>query len=478
MPAEQNNTMVVGVSSITYTPDPDVEVNTISYTSECKSNVIRANIDSTLPFLILPDCICDQFQKYFNLAYDSEQNLYFVNQTAHEGNLRENATVEFKIVGGLTDTGNYTNIKLGYSAFDHQWSSRTGDNGTNYFPIQRSKNGIFTLGRTFLQEAYVVVDYERFNFQVAPARYSDPMPPEDLQVIFNTSYVPPTNNTNMSESSGGLAPGAIAGIVVGIIIAFAIAGLIAFCWWRKRKSKTEAAQKSYEQTQQIDPTLAGQEVKCRRVSELTGSDLPHSPKTPLAGYYSADHKSVPPISEMSPDSPPVELYSPPPESASDVDGGRDYFTAGKPNRRGAQRDRASSGHNTPGTPIAELPGDDAQFYTPGVSPLNSPLHSHGPSDASLSTNIDERLADHKKGATTSMPTHPAETAAADEPIGPKDETQTEATTETTAEQRPSHQRGLSDTTIASDSTAVSQPTPEEQARWASEPASGGRPLSQ
>jgi hypothetical protein len=34
------------------------------------------------------------------------------------------------------------------------------------------------------------------------------------------------------------------------------------------------------------------------------------------------------------------------------------------------------------------------------------------------------------------------------------------------ERRPSHTRGLSDTTIASDSTAVSQPTPDELESWA------------
>lgn len=469
-----NTTLAMGVQSITYAPDQNVDPTTSSFTAQ--TGGFSANIDSTLPYLILPEAICNEFQDKFQLQYNEDQNLYFVNSSAHNQNKQLNAKVTFKIGPGFRNSDNSTNIELPYAAFDQQIGSEIGDNFTNYFPIKRSTNGINTLGRTFLQEAYIIVDYERSSFTVAQAYFSDPMPKADIKTILNTTYVPP-DSTASNNGGGMLAPGAIAGTVVGIVVAFAIAGILAFCWWRKRKTKKEAAQKSYE-TQQIDPTLAGQEVKYRRVSELTGSDLPHSPKTPLAGYYSADHKSVPPISEMSPDSPPVELYSPPPESASDVDGGRDYFTAGKPNRRGAQRDRASSGRNTPGTPIAELPGDDAQFYTPGVSPLNSPLHSRGPSDTSLSTNIDERLADHKKGATTSRPTHPAETAAADEPIGPKDETQTRPTTETTAEQRPSHQRGLSDTTIASDSTAVSQPTPEEQARWASEPASGGRPLSQ
>ncbi|KAF2627451.1 acid protease [Macroventuria anomochaeta] len=472
MPNNKNNTLVVGVPSILYRPDQDVEANQYSFTANTTGG-FRANIDSTLPYLILPDWICDEFQKKFRLTYDNETNFYTVNSSAHNWNAQQNATVTFQLAAGPLNSADLMNIQLPYDAFDLQLSE-TGANGTNYFPIKKSKDGVYILGRTFLQEAYIIVDYERANFTVAPASNPNSLPKEDLKIIYNTTYHP---GAGTPDSDGGLAPGAIAGTVVGIVVAFAIAGIVAFCWWRKRKNKREVGQKHYA-TSQIDPTLAGQEIKHRRVSELTGSDLPSSPKTPLAGYYTADHKSVPPISEMSPDSPPVELYSPPPESASDIDGGRDYFTAGKPHRRGAQRDRASSGHNTPGTPIAELPGDDAQFHTPGtqfdaVSPLNSPLHSRGPSDTSLLTNIDERLADNKKDAT--RPAQSAETGAAVGTVGPKNEVQAETTTEAAAERRPSHQRGLSDTTIASDSTAVSQPTPEEQERWAREPR---RPLSE
>ena len=463
----ENTTLAVGVQSIIYTPDQDVEATFSSFTDI--TGGFSANIDSTLPYLVLPESVCDLFQEKFRLQYDEGRNLYFVNSSAHEWNKQRNAKVSFKIGAGPRGDDKFVNIDLPYAAFDHQIGSETGDNFTDYFPIKKSKDGISTLGRTFLQEAYIIVDYERTNFTVAQAHFSDPPPKPDIKTIFNTTYIP--LETTSASGSGGLGPGAIAGTVVGIVVAFVIAGAIAFCWWRKRKTKEETARKPYE-TSQIDPTLAGQEVKYRRVSELTGSDLPNSPKTPLAGYYSADHKSVPPISEMSPDSPPVELYSPPQESASDVDGGRDYFTTGKPHRRGAQRDPTSSGHNTPGTPIAELPGDERQFYTPGthfdaVSPLSSPLHSRGPSDTSLSTNIDERLAGHKKDAT--RPVHPAETATVDDAMGLKNEAQAEITTEPAAERRPSHQRGLSDTTIASDSTAVSQPTPEEQERWAREP---------
>ena len=465
MPNNQNTTLSVGVPSIVYSPDPNVATAPSSFTTDCGG--FSANIDSTLPYLILPDCICDQFEATYGLTYNSTQNLYFVNSSSHDTNKQQNGTVEFKIAAGPSDSGTYTNNKLGYPAFDHEISSATGENGVNYFPIKKSKNGIYTLGRTFLQEAYIIVDYESSNFTVAPALYTDSTK-QDLRPIYNSSFNP---TPGPASSGGGLGPGAIAGTVVGIVVAFAIAGVLAFCWWKKRKNKKQMEPLPYE-TSQIDPTVAGDQVKIRRISELTGSDLPSSPKSPVGDYYSADHKNFPPISEMSPDSPPVELYSPPADSASDVDS-RDYFTAGKtPHRRGAQRDRASSGYTTPGTPIAELPGDEGQYV---VSPVNSPQPSRGPSDTSLSTNIDQRLADHKKD-TARIST---EAAAADDTVGPKNETQAEANAEPEKERRPSHTRGLSDTTIASESTAVSQPTPEEQERWAREPAlEPRRPLSE
>lgn len=474
MANSRNTTLAIGVPSITYAATPSVGDIPVSFTY--KPGGFLANIDSTIPYLVLPDAICDQFQDRFKLGYDEDLNLYTVNSSSHDYNTQQNATVTFKIGENLQDSDNFASITLPYAAFDQVYSSATGENPVDYFPIKKSKDGIYTLGRTFLQEAYIIVDYERSNFTVAPAKYSIPMPAANIVPIFNTTYTPP-GSTGTSDIGGGLAPGAIAGTVVGIVIAFVVAGIIAFCWWRKRKSKRKA-DGIPQDTAQIDPTMADQEIRYRRVSELTGSDVPTSPKTQFGGYYTADHKSIPPISEMSPDSPPVELYSPPPESASDIDSGHDYFTAGKPHRRGAQRDHASSGHNTPGTPIAELPGDEGQFQASAtrhdtVSPLNSPLQSRGPSDTARSRNIDERLADHKKEATKTE--HPAEVVIAEEAAGSQAEKEPKDITEAAVERRPSHQRGLSDTTIASDSTAVSQPTPEEEERWASEPR---RPLSE
>jgi hypothetical protein len=78
----------------------------------------------------------------------------------------------------------------------------------------------------------------------------------------------------------------------------------------------------------IDTLCAGGELKHRRVSELTGSEPPYPTHAKPRGYYGGDYSAIP---ELSPDSPPAELWSPPADES-----GTDYFVPGpRPRRRGA-----------------------------------------------------------------------------------------------------------------------------------------------
>ncbi|KAF2636304.1 acid protease [Massarina eburnea CBS 473.64] len=467
MASEKNTTLIVGVTSITYRPDQDVEANTESFTA--RSGGFLATIDSTLPYLWLPEAICNFFVDKFQLEYDNKTELYLVDSSAHQNNKQQNATVSFKLGTSAQDSSTtFTTITLPYDAFDLQASYPLSENGTNYFPLKKSPNGMFVLGRTFLQESYIIVDYERLNFTVAPAIYSDPTLEQSLVPIYNKTYTPPTATPTLIPHGGGsLSPGAVAGVVVGVVIALLLAALGGFFWWRKRRADQAAAPPYTEKAQEIDTIAAGTEVKHRRVSELDSeSGGPGSPKPSVGGYYDRDAKDLspfPPISEM--ESPPAELYSPPPMANTPPSDGvvSDYFIAGnRVRRRGATRE--SSGNNTPGTPapIAELPGDDGEYQVGGVhfdkveSPKLSSAHVRGPSDSSLHSNIDEVVARPEPSPERSN-------------IDVKEKAQQtldnvkEEGEDTPPERRPSHARGLSDTT---DDTAVSAMTPEEMEQWA------------
>lgn len=478
MPSAQDNSLVVGVQSILYKTDPAVSTITRSFTSneERPEGGFMAVIDSTIPYLILPNDICGFFAEEFQLTYDEVSRYYLVNDSAHTSNIQRNPTVSFKIgVGDQDSAQDYTNIALPYAAFDSQLSSPKVNQTTRYFPIRHSDGGKSVLGRTFLQEAYLIVDYEHVNFTIARAALDD-VPTSKLVPIFPQDYVPPSLN-NGSGGSQGLAAGGIAGIVVGIVLAFIIAGIAGLVFFKKRRRANK--KDSYHESSEVDATYAGNEVKYRRVSELTGSEL-QSPKGSAAGYYSSDPKAIPPISEMSPESTPAELYSPPADGRDTFD----YLVAGRVRRRGATRDRDSSGNNTPRTPIAELSGE-------GALSLAFNEKDRGPSDISLQTNIDEVIANERSSDTkasaevASSSVKPGEPATATGIAQAKVDASTDANStedeqgqQSTTERRPSHTRDLSDITIQSDSTAVSQPTPGELEHWARSGNQGPRrPMS-
>ncbi|KAL1639581.1 hypothetical protein SLS58_007781 [Diplodia intermedia] len=120
---------------------------------------IVVNIDSTLPYLWLPKEVCDTFQRAFGLSYDENTQLYLVDDTTHSQLKQLNPTVSLTLGDGTTaGTGqnNTVVISLPYAAFDLQASWPLTKNTTNYFPLKRAANSTqYTLGRAFLQEAYV-----------------------------------------------------------------------------------------------------------------------------------------------------------------------------------------------------------------------------------------------------------------------------------------------------------------------------------
>lgn len=460
MPSAQNNSLVVGVNSISYTPDPRVETNTFSLTPNGNEG-FHATIDSTLPYLYLPTSVCDQFEQRFQLTYDQRTNYYFYNSSSNNYNENRNATLNFKIGANLQDSPYFADIKLPWTAFKMDLSLPDMNTTRPYFPLRRSPDGIYMLGRAFLQEAYLVVDYERNTFTVASATFSDPMPDEKLVPIYTKEYKSDSPTPLPKPSGGGISGGAIAGIVIGVVALIAGAVLVSLWWWRKRNPKPPAYKVA-----EIDTMVAGNEVKHRRVSELD-SQPPGSPKSAIAGYYGTrDRKDVSPFPGIS------EMYSPPMESSPAELSDGDYFTVGgKLRRRAATRE--SSTANTPGTspfltPMAELPGDDGmQFNNVDVVARSSSFHSRGPS------NIDEMIsAPSAQPSPAAEENGPVAEAAGNE--NEEDKGKGKAETEGGEQgRRPSqHTRGLSN------ETAVSNPTSEELAQWKSNPHHPERPVSQ
>ena len=197
------------------------------------SGGIMANVDSTVPQIWLPVEACKAFEKAFGLTFDEDSQLYLVSSAQHGRLQRQNTSVTFTL--GTTAAGGQTqNITLPYDSFDLLVQPPTAGvtNNTRYFPLRRAANeSQYTLGRTFLQEAYLIVDWERQNFSISQCEFSANMPSQ-LVPIQSTS--PPS-----SGSSSGKTVGIAVGVVVAILaVAFAI--LVYFLIKRRNRKRRDA----------------------------------------------------------------------------------------------------------------------------------------------------------------------------------------------------------------------------------------------
>ncbi|KAG4434662.1 hypothetical protein IFR05_009867 [Cadophora sp. M221] len=186
---------------------------------------IMTTIDSTIPEIWLPIAACEKFERSFGLQMDNSTGRYLVNDTIHAKLKELNPVLTFKL-GNQTHGGETLNIVLPYSAFDLQVNYPIYPNATNYFPLRRAMNDTqYVIGRTFLQEAYIIVDYERKNFSISQ-RASKGTP----------TYVP-ILSTSHRAGSGGLNRGSKIGIAIGVALGslLLLAGAAVWYWRRSKR---------------------------------------------------------------------------------------------------------------------------------------------------------------------------------------------------------------------------------------------------
>ncbi|KAF1985662.1 acid protease, partial [Aulographum hederae CBS 113979] len=217
---------VVGVISI-------VGMDTLQgYVSFTTSSTFLAAVDSSIPGLWLPESVCDAFEVAFGLSFDSSTELYLVNDTIHERLTILNPSITFKIANNTDNNGRSTNIVLPYAAFDLQASWPIYETATRYFPIRRAANDSqYTLGRTLLQEAYLIVDFERQNFTLAQALF--PQPDAEPEIVSIES--PGNVSVNRSAAPHKLKTGVLIGIAVGAAIVLLCILVLAWYFWQRRR---------------------------------------------------------------------------------------------------------------------------------------------------------------------------------------------------------------------------------------------------
>lgn len=240
---DQTRDLTVGIQAITYDG---------TQTTPLLSSGILALIDSTVSQMWLPKDACALFQNSFGLIYDNSTGLYFVNATQHTKLVAQNPNVTFTL--GVEKTGGQTtNITFPYAAFDLNITYPTVQNSTYYFPIRQAINDTqYTLGRVFLQEAYLTVDYLQSNFSVSQHTWDADQKSHIVSILppdSTTTSAPGSSSTatdtpgdRAASGSSGLSTGAIVGIVIGVVALLAIiSGLFFYLRSRKRKAAEKEA---------------------------------------------------------------------------------------------------------------------------------------------------------------------------------------------------------------------------------------------
>jgi hypothetical protein len=245
--------------SFGFAPDNerDIVVGILGITanSATKTNIdlrardpFTAYIDSTIAELWLPTEVCQAFERTFGLKYDNNTSLYLVDDDLHNRLLAENPSVTFTL-GQPYASNVIVNITLPYNAFDLTADKpyRGLENATRYFPLRQAETeGQFVLGKTFLQEAYLIVDWERQNFSVSATNWTHGVD-KNIVPIYAKKYMPQVEAA--SAKAKHFTTGSIIGIALGagFGLALALSGA-GWCFWRRRQKKKIAEVKAmYEQ---------------------------------------------------------------------------------------------------------------------------------------------------------------------------------------------------------------------------------------
>lgn len=187
---------------------------------------IDISIDFTMPYLWLPRETCDLIATHFGLTHDNGSDLYLVDDATHNELVARNPIFTFTF-GDAANSAETVGIVVPYAAFNLQASWPLFNDTKNYFPIRRGNSSQYTLGRAFMQEAYVIVDFEVGNLSLHQAAFP----------ATNEQKITPILADVISSQQGkhGLRDPAILGIALGSTVSVTLVVVLGLLLCRRRR---------------------------------------------------------------------------------------------------------------------------------------------------------------------------------------------------------------------------------------------------
>ncbi|KAH9897492.1 aspartic peptidase domain-containing protein [Xylariomycetidae sp. FL2044] len=289
---------------------------------------LNVSVDPCAPYLALPRSSCDAVARWLPVAYDERLALYLWDTAdpwyAKIVGSASALTFTFASGGGSDSSNSNSNVSISVP-FSHLnltleapllVSDGDGDTQTTYFPCHPQSDS-FSLGRAFLQDAFVAQDYYKYldppfgEFYMAQAPgpgiaavAADPREISSVGIASSAldwaatwsgawtalSQAEAWNATSGdggndgSQESGVVSGGAIAGIVVGCVAGIAIlAAAAVFFFLRKKKKRLSQQQQSA--TQEMATAAAAAGVSPPGGNNYSYPDPSAASHTPGSGVY-------------------------------------------------------------------------------------------------------------------------------------------------------------------------------------------------
>lgn len=214
-------------------------------------NAFTAVIDTTTPYLWLPEAVCDDFARTLNLTYNSTFQLYTLTNDQYR-QYSSNSSLAFTFsfssmdnrdnFGSPLDVAGVVNItvpiKAFVSALNYPFKGiGYSDPAVPYFTLRKTTNNSTIIGNAFMQEAYLMTKYDSGVFSIHQAQFpNNPIQGALLTKIprpNNSPYPPPPDHNGGS----GLTTGEMVGIAVGAVAFFSTLVFAFFCYRRHRRQQ-------------------------------------------------------------------------------------------------------------------------------------------------------------------------------------------------------------------------------------------------
>ncbi|KAI0177804.1 aspartic peptidase domain-containing protein [Pestalotiopsis sp. NC0098] len=381
--------------------------NSTSSSLSTFDDAVVALIDSSTPYLWLPTAICDRFADALNLTWNETFGLYtFANNETYASYSDTDLAFTFSLssndnrdnFGDPLNVAGVVNLTISANAFAqtlrYPFMSlfQYGDAAIPYFPLRRADNGTqIIIGRSFLQEAYIKMDYESSTFSLHQALFPDNPTTNTTIITVKSSTDSPYPDAGSASGSteGTLSTAAIVGIVVGACVVLASIIFALFCFRRRRRQQKGAM------------------IEVDSFKDTTSSVDSECPRTPVARIFRSITRRMPgkrskriPAHEVSGDtSQPYEaagreryeLAVPPAPVELDA---ADAHSINGTTEFGTEDTRDLSPYEIARRKMDKQLQGPVPVYTPGSSPIDPQGHSYEKGYQDVSSVPHHRRSDH------------------------------------------------------------------------------------